>query len=126
MGRNGEFDQMASSTVRRIKAEDPACFCTLTLVLPYRSAEYRNNAEYFENYYDDIEFCMESCAAHYKRAIQIRNRAIVDRSDLVICYITNPTGGAYQTIRYAELQGKDIIRLDMEEQQTTLLFEKNG
>lgn len=36
---------------------------------------------------------------------------MVDRSDLVICYIQHKSGGAYKTIKYAEEQGKVIINL---------------
>ncbi|MBQ7990354.1 MAG: hypothetical protein IJ251_04825 [Oscillospiraceae bacterium] len=55
--------------------------------------------------------CAESSTAHPKSAIQVRNRSIVDRSDLVICCIQHKSGGAYQTVQYAKKQGKNIINL---------------
>jgi predicted Rossmann fold nucleotide-binding protein DprA/Smf involved in DNA uptake len=36
---------------------------------------------------------------------------MVDRSDMVICCIERKEGGAYQTIRYAEKQGKHIVNV---------------
>ena len=42
---------------------------------------------------------------------QIRNREMVDRADLVICYIEHKEGGAYKTIKYASEQNKPIINL---------------
>ena len=109
VGRDGEYDQIVSSAIRRIKAFCGAeCICH-TLVLPYPKAEYINNIKSFEEYYDEIEICEASAAAHPKAAIQIRNREMVDRSDLVVCCIEHNSGGAYQTVRYAKKQGKQVI-----------------
>ena len=114
VGRDGEYDQIVSSAIRRIKELCGAeCICH-TLVLPYPKAEFINNIEHFEAYYDEIEICDASAAAHPKAAIQIRNRAMVDRSDLVVCCIEHNSGGAYQTVRYAEKQEKQVINI-MEE-----------
>ena len=55
VGRNGEFDQMAASTVRRVKKAVDDANSALVLVLPYMTAEYSNNKESFEDYYDNIE-----------------------------------------------------------------------
>ena len=46
-----------------------------------------------------------------KRAYQIRNRQMVDRSDLVVFYVEHNSGGAYQTMRYAQERGKQIVNL---------------
>lgn len=111
VGRNGEFDLMASSVIRRLKKEIYSDNVFLTLVLPYETAELRNNIESFENYYDSIEIC-EACAdRNFKSAFTIRNRDMVDRSDLVVVYVKNNSGGAYQTLRYAEKNEKKIVNL---------------
>lgn len=49
--------------------------------------------------------------AHPKSAIQIRNRAMVNRSDLCVFCVTHKSGGAYQTLRYAEKADSNIINL---------------
>ena len=85
------------------------------LVLPYDTAEYRNNREIFDNYYDEVEICEKTCTAHYKSAIQIRNKAMVDRSDLVVFYLEYKSGGAYQTYKYAVKQKKKIILINKED-----------
>ena len=36
---------------------------------------------------------------------------MVDRADLVICYIEHEKGGAWQTVEYATEQGKTVINL---------------
>ena len=77
---------------------------SLVLVLPYETADFRDNEESFRAYYDEIEVCQSASQAHYKSAIQIRNRKMVDRSDLVVFCVERKSGGAYQTLRYAERQ----------------------
>ena len=68
-------------------------------------AEFRDNEKEFLEYYDDVEICEQSSKAHYKSAMQIRNRAMIDRSDLIICCIHHKSGGAYKTVQYAEDHG---------------------
>ena len=83
----------------------------LVLVLPYLTAEYLNNENYFHDYYTDIEISHVASVAHPKSAIQIRNREMVDRANLIICYIEHEKGGAWQTVEYAIKQGKTVINL---------------
>ncbi len=81
------------------------------LVLPYLNAGYRDNKKNYLDYYDGIEICHGSAAAHYKAAIQIRNKFMVDRSDLVIFYVKHNNGGAYNTMQYAVKQKRQIINI---------------
>ena len=111
VGREGEFDILAASVVKRVKKQMDYGNCSLVLVLPYMKAEFRDNEKDFLDYYDDVEICGQSAKAHYKSAMQIRNRAMVNRSDLVICCIQRKSGGAYKTVRYAERIGKQILYL---------------
>lgn len=111
VGRNGDFDQLVSSTVLRCKRSIRDDNSSLVLVLPYPTAEFENNEDSFYDYYDEIEICEESSRTHFKNAMHVRNRSMVDRADLVICYIERNEGGAYQTIQYAKKQGKTIINL---------------
>ncbi len=105
VGRNGEFDQLVSSTIRRIQKVQENCFHTL--ILPYSTAEYHNNAENFHDYYDQVEICDDK--VYPKAAIQKRNREMVERSDFVVFYVTREHGGAYQTYQYARKQQKKIL-----------------
>lgn len=111
VGRNGEFDQCVSSTIHRIQRQYREDNSSLTLVLPYPTAEYSHNKTEFHTYYTDVEISYAASKAHPKNALQIRNRELVDRADLIICYVEKPQGGAYQTIRYAQKQRKNIINL---------------
>jgi len=111
VGRNGDFDQCVSSSVLRVRKKYRDDNSALVLVLPYPTAEYLNNEKYFHDYYTDIEISHAASVAHPKAAFQIRNREMVDRADLIICYIDHQSGGAWQTVQYAMEQGKDIINL---------------
>lgn len=111
VGRDGEFDQLVSSTVRRCKRAIRDDNSALVLVLPYITAEYRDNEDSFHDYYDEIEICAESAEKHFKSAHQTRNRAMVDRSDMVIFCVERESGGAYTTMRYTKKSGTQLINL---------------
>ena len=117
IGRDGEFDQIVSSTVKRAKRDIRDDNSELTWVMAYPKAEYANNADSFDEYYDRVEVCEEAAQSHPKSAIQIRNRSMVDRSDLVVCYVDHHSGGAFQTMQYAQKCGKEVINLALENEQ---------
>jgi hypothetical protein len=110
VGRNGEFDQIAATIVRRVK-EYYRGNSSLIWVMPYETAEYRENKKAYDQYYDEVETCPESDGSFPKAAYQIRNRSMVDRSDLVIFYVTHTHGGAFQTMQYAKSIGKSCINI---------------
>jgi len=111
VGRDGDFDQIVSSEVRRAKEEVFNANSSLIWVMPYDKAEYKHNRASFDAYYDEIEVCPESQGEYPKAAIQIRNRSMVDRSDLIVFYVSHQSGGAYQTMQYAQRVGKQIQNL---------------
>lgn len=111
IGRDGEFDQLVTSAILRCRNRLDTANCSVTWVMPYLKADYVNNSESYDNYYDSVEVCEQSANAHPKAAIQIRNRAMVDRSDLCVFCVTHKSGGAYQTLRYAEKADSNIINL---------------
>ena len=110
VGMDGDFDQLCSSCIRRAIADYAWGNASLILVLPYERADYRNNKESFEQYYDEVEICYEASQAHPKGAIFERNKQMADRSDLVICAVERD-GGAAMAAKYAEQQGKKVINL---------------
>lgn len=114
IGRDGEFDLLVSSVIKQAVAKYDCGNTSLILVLPYMKAEFRDNEQSYLEYYDEVEICSESANAHPKAAIQLRNRVMVDHSDLVICYVKHKSGGAYKTIQYAKKQRKRIINLAKE------------
>ena len=61
--------------------------------------------------------------------IQVRNRHIVDRSDFVVFWVERKSGGAYQTMRYAQKAEKDMINLAEQEEfikQAISVYKRNS
>ena len=108
VGKDGEFDILVASVIRRCKRLYRDDNSSLVLVLPYMRADFRDNEESYREYFDEIEVFSGS---HYKSAFQERNRALVDRSDLIIFAVNKTEGGAYSTMKYAGVNGKVIINL---------------
>lgn len=111
VGRDGEFNQIVASAVRTVKRAVGDNNSALVWVMAYPKAEYTNNEEMFDDYYDEIEVCAASSQSHFKSAIQVRNRNMIDRSDLVVCLVERNSGGAYSALQYARKKDKQIINL---------------
>ena len=107
IGRNGEFDEHVASVIKRVQKEIGQENSTVTLVLPYTVADL----EYYEKYYDDIIIPDEVYGAHPKSAITLRNRWMIEHSDLVIVYVARDRGGAFAAMNYAKKMNKGIINL---------------
>ena len=106
VGRDGEFDQLVSSVIRRCKRNYRSDNSAHIWVLPYPTAELRDHEETLRNDYDEIVVCEAVAGSYIKKAHQIRNRVMVDRSDLVIFCVQHENGGAWQTLQYARKQDK--------------------
>lgn len=96
VGRNGDFDILASSVIHRCKRTVRSDNSSIVWVMPYETADYRNNRESYASYYDQIEVF----GGYYKSAFQERNRSMIQRSDLAVFFVDHK-GGAYQTYQYA-------------------------
>lgn len=114
VGKDGDFDVLVASVIHRCKHLYRSDNSSLVLVLPYMRADFRENEESYRDYFDEIEVFPDT---HYKSAFQERNRAMVDRADLVFFAVNRTEGGAYSTMKYAIAQGVSIINLynDLEE-----------
>lgn len=112
VGRDGEFDQIVSSTIRRCKRTIRDDNSAHVWVLPYPTADFRDNEEAYRDYYDEIEICASSAGGHFKGAYQTRNREMVDRADLIVFCIQHESGGAWQTMKYARKQNIPYINLN--------------
>lgn len=111
IGRNGEFDQLVASVVHRVRKRLDSSNNSLILVLPYMTAEFRDNEESFHAYYDEIEVSESASGGHFKSAMQTRNKEMVDRSRLVVFNVDHASGGAYQTLKYAKKNGVPYINI---------------
>ena len=107
IGRNGEFDEFVASVIKGAQKISGQRNSDITLVLPYTVSDIK----YYEEYYDNIIIPENVCKAHPKMAIALRNRWMIEHSDLVIFYVEREVGGAYMAMKYAEKMEKQIINL---------------
>jgi hypothetical protein len=129
-GGMGEFDELFARAVWSMKWGCPSL--RLVSVMPYLTRELstgkqRYGAAYggqiaratydgpghgwYEALYDEILIPAELEVVHPKAAIGLRNRWIVDRSDIVIAALNRDFGGAAEAVRYAEKRGKEVVRI---------------
>ena len=111
VGRDGDFDQIATSAVKRAQHGYAKHRCDIAWVMPYPKAEYTQNTEDFDKYYDYVIVCQDSEKVHPKQAIQVRNKWMVDRSNLAVFWVEHENGGAYKTMKYAEKSEIDHINM---------------
>ena len=108
-GGMGEFDELFARTVRSMKRECPSL--RLVLVMPYLTERLNLDNAFYETQYDEILIPAELDGIHPKAAIGLRNRWMVDRSDIVIATLHRDFGGAAEAVRYAEMVGKEVVRI---------------
>ena len=110
IGRSGEFDEYAASIIKRVQKQIGKENSDITLVLPYKVADM----EYYEVYYDSIVLPASVCHAHPKAAITLKNRWMIEQSDLVVVYVERNKGGAYTAMKYAEKNNKTVLNISID------------
>lgn len=118
VGRNGDFDILVSSVIRRIQRKSDKDNSSLVLILPYVPTHDDLYWKSVSALYDVVEVCEKSANAHFKAAISIRNRNMVDRAETIYFYIERNFGGAYNAFEYAEKQGKNCVLLNSAHKKT--------
>lgn len=114
IGSKGGFGQCAASSVCYVREKYGCHNSTLALGLPYVTTEYRNSKEHYHDDGTDMDiFCAVSGECE-EEVIRDCYREMVDRADLIICYIKRKEGAAWQAAQYALRQCKQIINM-MEE-----------
>ena len=107
IGRSGEFDQYAASVIKSVQKDMGKENNDIVLVLPYRIADM----DYYEKYYDSVIIPEELYGVHPKSAITLRNKWMIERSDLVVVFVEYKNGGAYSAMKYAQKLDKPVINL---------------
>lgn len=105
VGRNGEFDELATQAVRRFRREWEE-WCELTLVEPYPVA----NLDIIEKSYDSVIIPTDR-KCHFKAAIGERNKWLAENCDMMIVYIKRDYGGAYKCYKHAQELGVPIMNI---------------
>lgn len=106
------FDALASRAVLEYRVNHPDV--RLIVVVPYAdqskgwSQAEKDEYEYIKSLASEV-VCL---AGHYYRGcMQKRNRYMVDRSSLCICYLTQSDGGTVSTVEYAKAMKIPVYNL---------------
>ena len=97
VGKNGDFDTMVASAIKRCQKRFGKENNSLILVLPYTVADM----ESLEDFYDEIWIPDELHGVHFKNAITKRNEWFVNNSELLIAYVLHDKGGAANCLKLA-------------------------
>lgn len=111
VGRNCDFDITISKAInscQKASSNNASIIC----VLPSPTGLYNDaRREFYHHYYDDVEITYNSVEISSNATLQIRNIDMVNRSDLCVFYVNQYEGIAWQTMKYAISQKKDIINI---------------
>ena len=111
VGGMGKFDNLCAAAVRLLKRQYREKEISLILVLPYLQKRINVNSAYYESMFDLVLIPSILEGVHYKHAIVLRNRWMVEQADYVIAMVERKEGGAYATLQYAKKKKKKIINL---------------
>lgn len=108
------FDTLAAERVIALKARFPEVH--LRLAIPCSTQSDRWNAVDCERY-EHIVYQADTLHVlsqhYYPGCMQVRNRFMVDRSALCLCYLTHSRGGTMSTVAYAMEQECPVLNLAM-------------
>lgn len=107
VGNSGNFDSIVYNTLRKLKQQYPhICYSVVLAYMPKKTDGFNSDKTYENTIYPDG---LESVPKRF--AISVRNKWMIERADMVICYKTHNGGGAAQFISMAEKKGKTIVNL---------------
>lgn len=106
------FDLAAAESVLGVKkqgysAELVACIPCETQSESYSSADRAR----YERILDNCSEVVVLSDNYYNGCMHVRDRFMVDNSDVVLCYLREKSGGTFYTVNYASKLGKKIIEL---------------
>jgi uncharacterized phage-like protein YoqJ len=109
------FDMLASVTLLNLKNELPE-LC-LTLVLPCRGHTRgwsRADMALFERVSERADDTVCLSHTYHPGCMSARNRYMVERSSVCLCYMIQATGGTAYTVGYARKRGLSVVNLAKE------------
>lgn len=106
------FDTLAAQTVLRLREQRPQI--RLVLYLPCKTQANRWTQEQQAVYQDIMkraDDCIFTSESYCPGCMHKRNRALVDGSHLLLCYLAKPTGGTAYTVQYAQKNSVACLNL---------------
>ena len=121
------FDLAASVTVVNHKQTYPGI--KLPLALPCRNHMVRwrrIDAELFRRVISRADEVVYVSEEYSRGCMQLRNRYMVDRSSVCICWLAAESGGTFNTVSYAKKQGIKVLNLSSGYNGEQMGFDFNG
>ena len=84
---------------------------TVLCVGKLKEKYWRDAVAEYDRIRASADFVRVLSPTYHRGCMHVRNRYMVDRSDVCICYLRTMTGGTAYTVGYAESRGLEIIRL---------------
>lgn len=106
------FDSIAAIAVLNSKVRFPEL--ELILALPCRDHSKKwstANSVMFEKISEKADCTVYVNEEYCPGCMDMRNKYMVDRSAVCVCWLTEGHGGTYKTVRYAEKKGLEMINL---------------
>ena len=103
VGTQGDFDRMVYAALVELRQR-------YSHINVYRVLAYMPKSSDVDTADTIVPEGIETAYPRY--AIVHRNNWMISHSDYVICYVTHPTGGAYQAVERAKKKGKTIIAIN--------------
>lgn len=111
VGCDGDFDQLVAKSVHRVRTKYQVDNCDLVMIIPDLSPKYMHRIDNPEYFYAAVEVSIAASLERPKYMIQTRNREMIDRADLILCYLTHESPIAWKSVQYAISKGKMVINL---------------
>ena len=112
------FDLLAAEAVLEARQRHPQL--SLTMMLPCRNQADRYSADQKRRYHSILERADKVCwlsEYYYDGCMLMRNRAMAERADLCICYLTSSRGGTAHAVAAAAARDVPIVNLAQETDQ---------
>lgn len=106
------FDTMAAEVVLEAKRKFPEI--GLVMVLPCRDQQEkwsRADKQKYERILPEAEQVIYLTEKYCTGCMHLRNKYLVDNSDVCIAYLTHRSGGTAHTVGYAEEKGIAVVNL---------------
>lgn len=98
IGNDGNFDRIATSTIRRLIDRRGKEYFVLNLALPYHKA----NMDLFEKQFEGVMIQPTLHNTHPKAVITERNRWMIENCELLIAHVVHEHSGAWMAMQMAK------------------------
>lgn len=103
----GNLTICARAAVRLLKRQYREKEISLILVLPYLQKRINVNSAYYESMFDLVLIPSILEGVHYKHAIVLRNRWMVEQADYVIAMVERKEGGSLRNIAVCQKEKEE-------------------